>query len=75
MTAVTPLLWVGECHFDHVRATSTAEAVAIIRDGGTVVVEDFDVAEGVLRALGADPVTLDYRLAQARQRHRDVLPD
>lgn len=75
MTAVTPLLWVGESHFDHVRATSTAEAVAIIRGGGTVVVADFDAAEDALRSLGADQATLDYRLAQARQRHRDVLPD
>lgn len=75
MTAVTPLLWVGECHFDHVRATSAAEAVAVIRDGRTVLVEDFDAAEDVLRALGADPATLDYRLAQARRRHRDDLPD
>lgn len=75
MTAVTPLLWVGECHFDHVRATSTVKAVAIIRGGGTAVVEDFDTAEDVLRALGADQATLDYRLAQGRRRHRDELPD
>ena len=75
MTAVTPLLWVSTCHFEHVEVSSSAAALDALAQGLTVVVPDFDLARAVLESLGTPRQTIDYRIATAQQRQADDHPD
>lgn len=68
MTAVTPLLWVGDCHFDHVSAGSVSEAIASLAEGTTTVVADLNTARAVLNSLGAPPQTIAQRIRDADRR-------
>lgn len=70
MTAVTPLLWVGDCHFDHVSVGSASEAIASLAEGTTTVVADLETARAVLESLGAPLQTIAERIRDADRRHR-----
>ena len=75
MIAVTTLLWVGDCHFEHERPDSVAAAAELVQSGHTVVVADLDQARAVLVAIGASEQTAEYRLLRARQRTQQGLRD
>lgn len=75
MTAVTPLLWVRECHFEHTSCGTAAEAADVLRTGATVVVPDFTTAEEALALFGALPSEIHRRIHHARRRQAEGIQD
>lgn len=65
---VTPRLFVGnELSLPHVTATSAHSAAQLVRDGETVLVPSWDVAEPALRILGADEDHIAWVHSQVSQ--------
>ena len=75
MTAVTPRLWVEDCHFDHVACASVEGAAQALAEGATVVVPSFEVAQATLETFGAPADEIAYRIDQARRRNEAGIVD
>lgn len=75
MTAVTPLLWVGECHFEHTPCQTAKQAVDALRVGATVVVPDVETAAEALVLFGAPTSEIAYRITDARRREATGIED
>lgn len=75
MTAVTPLLWVGDCHFDHTSCGTAEEAADVLRSGSTVVVPGFAIAEAALVQFGAPTNEIHYRISEAHRRRAAGIED
>ena len=75
MTAVTPRLWVGECHFEHTSCKTAKQAVDALHMGATVVVPDFETAAEALGLFGSPTGEIAYRIADARRREATGMKD
>jgi hypothetical protein len=68
MIAVTPRLWVGGCHFDHVAVDDADSATVALGSGLTVVVPALEVAQLILDKMNVPEATANYRVQRAHQR-------
>ena len=54
-TRVTPLIWVGDCPYPHIKVASASEAEPLIRNGTRCVLPEVGQAEELLKRVGTDP--------------------